>query len=193
MPLRLDRLPSPLGTLLLVFDGPALVALEFADHEPRMMQLLRRYHGADVQLESGTAGPAIRAALAAYFEGDPAALDALAVRTGGSAFQQRVWAALRAIPYGTTTSYGRLAAQLGVPSASRAVGLANGANPVSIVVPCHRVIGSDGKLTGYGGGLERKAWLLRHEAGGGAAAGAAAGALGSAAGSAARASALGAI
>ncbi|MDR3536887.1 MAG: methylated-DNA--[protein]-cysteine S-methyltransferase [Acetobacteraceae bacterium] len=160
-----DRLPSPLGTLLLVFDDAALVALEFEDHEPRMLELLRRYHGADVVLEPGTVSDAVRDAVAAYFAGHATALDGLAVRTGGSAFQRRVWDALRRIPYGTTTSYGRLAAALGMPKASRAVGLANGANPVSIVVPCHRVIGADGTLTGYGGGLPRKAWLIRHEAG----------------------------
>ncbi len=167
MRLWLDRLPSPLGTLLLVSDETALVALDFADYEPRMMTLLRRYHGAGVTLEPGVVTVAVREAVAAYFAGCATALDGLAVHTGGTAFQQRVWTALRRIPYGTTTSYGRLAATLGVPNASRAVGLANGANPVSIVVPCHRVIGSDGKLTGYGGGLPRKAWLIRHEAGAG--------------------------
>ncbi len=85
-------------------------------------------------------------------------------RLNGTEFQRRVWGELREIPLGETISYGELARRLGTPGASRAVGLANGRNPVSIVVPCHRVIGADGRLTGYGGGLERKAWLLRHEA-----------------------------
>ena len=106
---------------------------------------------------------AVSAALEAFFAGRLQAIDAVAVHTGGTAFQRRVWAALRAIPAGTTTTYGRLAAALGQPTASRAVGLANGANPVVIVVPCHRVIGADGTLTGYGGGIERKRWLLDHE------------------------------
>src|SRR5690606_5527006 len=98
------------------------------------------------------------------FEGDISALDALPVVTGGTEFQRRVWAALRQIPAATTISYGQLAARIGAPAASRAVGLANGANPVPIVVPCHRVIGANGKLTGFGGGLPRKQWLLSHEA-----------------------------
>ena len=106
---------------------------------------------------------AIAAALDAYFAGDLNALDAVPIETGGSEFQRSVWAALRAIPAGTTTGYGRLAAQLGKPGAARAVGLANGSNPIGIVVPCHRVIGADGTLTGYAGGVARKEWLLRHE------------------------------
>ena len=102
-------------------------------------------------------------AIAAYFAGDLAALDSLPVAGIGSDFQRRVWAALRTIPAGTTQSYGQLAAAIGQPAASRAVGLANGANPIGIVVPCHRVIGTSGALTGYAGGVERKAWLLIHE------------------------------
>jgi methylated-DNA-[protein]-cysteine S-methyltransferase len=99
----------------------------------------------------------------AYFAGDLSAIERLAVVTGGTDFQREVWAALRRIPAGRTLSYGALATQLGRPKAVRAVGLANGANPIGIVVPCHRVIGADGSLTGYGGGLERKRWLLAHE------------------------------
>jgi methylated-DNA-[protein]-cysteine S-methyltransferase len=100
----------------------------------------------------------------AYFDGDVRALDALPVKTQGTAFQSEVWAALRAIPVGQTRSYGQLAAAIGRPSAVRAVGLANGSNPVGVIVPCHRVIGANGTLTGYAGGLERKRWLLAHEA-----------------------------
>ena len=98
-----------------------------------------------------------------YFAGRATAFD-IPLSTAGTEFQCRVWAALREIPHGETISYGELASRLGMPGASRAVGLANGRNPIAIVIPCHRVIGADGRLTGYGGGLERKAWLLRHEA-----------------------------
>jgi methylated-DNA-[protein]-cysteine S-methyltransferase len=101
--------------------------------------------------------------LRAYFAGDLGAIDALPVRPQGTEFQVEVWAALREIPVGTTTSYGALAASLGRPKAVRAVGRANGTNPVAIVLPCHRVVGHDGRLTGYGGGLAAKRWLLSHE------------------------------
>ncbi|MBV9783545.1 MAG: methylated-DNA--[protein]-cysteine S-methyltransferase [Acidisphaera sp.] len=162
MNLLLDRVPSPIGAILLVSDGEALRALDFDEYEERMHRLLRRYYGA-CSLTRGRAAPDIRRRLSAYFDGELTAIDAIPVRTGGSAFQRQVWAALRRIPAGTTTSYGRLAAMVGAPKASRAVGLANGANPIALVVPCHRVIGADSSLTGYGGGLPRKAWLLRHE------------------------------
>ncbi len=99
----------------------------------------------------------------AYFAGDLSSFD-VPLRMTGTEFQRRVWSELQAIPYGETVSYGELARALGSPGAVRAVGLANGRNPITIIVPCHRVIGADGSLTGYGGGLERKAWLLDHEA-----------------------------
>ena len=105
----------------------------------------------------------MRAALQAWFAGDLRAFDGLSITTGGTEFQRRVWAALRDIPAGETRSYGQLAAAIGQPTAVRAVGLANGANPVGIVTPCHRVIGAGGALTGYAGGVERKRWLLEHE------------------------------
>jgi len=163
--LVVDRVPSPLGTLLLVCDGAGRVrALDFGDHESRMLRLLRRHQGARGDtLAEGRAPRAVADALGAYFAGRLDAVDGLRVHTGGTDFQRRVWAALRTIPPGATTSYGRLAAALGRPAAARAVGLANGANPVGIVVPCHRVIGANGALTGYGGGIERKRWLLEHE------------------------------
>jgi methylated-DNA-[protein]-cysteine S-methyltransferase len=164
MKLFLERAPSPIGTILLVSDDEALRALDFEDCENRMLQLLRRYCGPCTLMPGPAAGDAARR-LAAYFQGDLVALDNIPARTGGSDFQRRVWTALRCIPSGTTTTYGRLAATIGAPTASRAVGLANGANPIALVVPCHRVIGADASLTGYGGGLARKAWLLRHEAG----------------------------
>jgi len=153
---------SPIGPLTLVLDGTALVALDFEGYEARLTRLLgRRFPKA--RLIEGAVPEEIGAALAAYFRGDHTALDALKVRLGGTPFQERVWAALRQIPPGETRGYGALAATLGKPSASRAVGLANGSNPVAIVVPCHRVIGANGALTGYAGGLERKTYLLRHE------------------------------
>src|SRR5688500_16265974 len=114
-------------------------------------------------LANGDVPREIRDALTAYFDGELAAIDRIPVEAIGSEFQQRVWAELRKIPVGTTTSYGALAKKLGKPGASRAVGLANGSNPIGVVVPCHRVIGADGTLTGYGGGLPRKQWLLEHE------------------------------
>ncbi len=156
------HLDSPIGPIRLVCDGFALRALEFDDHEARLHRLLQTHYGR-YTLESGRIPASILDPLRAYFDGDFTAVDAIPVATGGSEFQRRVWAALRRIPPGTTTSYGALAASLGQPGASRAVGLANGANPVGIVVPCHRVIGANGTLTGYGGGLPRKQWLLEHE------------------------------
>jgi methylated-DNA-[protein]-cysteine S-methyltransferase len=162
MRLTFQRFPSPIGAVLLVSDGVALRALDFHDHEDRLHLLMQRQYG-EVSLEPGPVPAAILASLRAYFAGDLEATASIPVETGGTAFQRRVWAALRRIPPGATTSYGALAASLGQPGASRAVGLANGANPVAIVVPCHRVIGANGSLTGFGGGLTRKQWLLDHE------------------------------
>ncbi len=165
IPLRVqfERLQSPLGAILLATDeGGRLRLLEFADHPDRVDRILRRHFGVHETLERS--GPsAVRRALEAYFEGELGAIDAIEVETGGTAFQRQVWAALRDIPAGATEGYGALAARIGRPKAVRAVGMANGANPVGIVVPCHRVIGADGTLTGYGGGIERKHWLLTHE------------------------------
>ena len=163
MRLQLDRIMSPLGEILLACDAEGrLRALDFHDYEERMRQLLRLQYGA-LKLDTGPAPAAITGRLRAYFAGELAGLAAIPVATGGTPFQRDVWAALRRIPLGTTTTYGALAAAIGRPRAIRAVGLANGANPVSIVVPCHRVIGSGGALTGFGGGLHRKRWLLEHE------------------------------
>jgi methylated-DNA-[protein]-cysteine S-methyltransferase len=127
-----------------------------------MQRLLHAHHG-DVEVRAGSERLGVREALERYFAGDLSALDALPTQTHGTPFQREVWAALRTIPPGTTLSYGALARRLGKPNAMRAVGLANGANPIGIVVPCHRVIGANGTLTGYGGGLPRKRWLLAHE------------------------------
>jgi methylated-DNA-[protein]-cysteine S-methyltransferase len=158
--LYMDRLASPIGTLLLIHDPEGHIrALDFHDFESRMRRLLRLHYGADGNdfiLEDRTAPPAIQCALRGYFAGDLAATDALPVATNGTPFQRDVWTALRTVRAGTTLSYGTLARQLGRPNSVRAVGLANGANPVVIVVPCHRIIGTDGTLTGYGGGIDRK-------------------------------------
>lgn len=162
MKFLLSHIPSPLGTILLVSDGEALRALDFHDYEPRMRRLLRLHYGAYTLTQTQNArefGRSIRD----YFDGDMDALDRVLVRTGGTEFQRLVWGALRLVPPGTTTTYGRLAAGIDRAKGSRAVGLANGANPVAIVVPCHRVIGANAALTGYGGGLGRKAWLIAHE------------------------------
>ena len=162
MDLLLSSLPSPIGTVLLVFDGDVLCAVKFQDHEDRLHRLLRRYYGAYSLRPTRDTG-SIGESLGAYFGGDLTALDGIPVRMPGTKFQTDIWAALRQIPVGTTMSYSGLAQQIGRQAACRAVGLANGANPVGIVVPCHRVIGAGGHLTGYGGGMIRKRWLLEHE------------------------------
>ncbi|GAA0610554.1 methylated-DNA--[protein]-cysteine S-methyltransferase [Brevundimonas kwangchunensis] len=161
--LTLDRLTTPVGEVLLI-TGPegAVRALDFVGYEPRMHRLLAR-HSPGAILTDGRAPEPVRKAVLAYFDGDVRALDALPVKTGGTEFQKSVWAALRAIPIGETRSYGQLAAAIGSPKAVRAAGLANGQNPIAVIVPCHRVIGANGTLTGYAGGLERKRWLLAHE------------------------------
>jgi methylated-DNA-[protein]-cysteine S-methyltransferase len=161
--LQLDQTPSPIGIIRLVTDEEGrLRALDFEDYEARNLALLRRHYGS-AEMRGGKAPPQITQALADYFDGDLAALDTIEVATNGTAFQEAAWAALRAIPAGATRSYAQQAAAIGRPKAVRAVGLANGANPVGIVNPCHRVIGASGDLTGYGGGIERKRWLLEHE------------------------------
>jgi len=157
-----DTVDSPIGPLTLVTDARAVYALEFADVEDRLAaQLARRFGRFALRPRRDPLGA--RGKLAAYFSGDLRAIDAIAVNPGGTPFQQAVWRALRRIPPGKTSSYGRLAARLGRPAAPRAVGHANALNPVAIVIPCHRLIGSDDGLTGYAGGVERKRWLLRHE------------------------------
>jgi methylated-DNA-[protein]-cysteine S-methyltransferase len=160
---NLDRLETPIGVALLVTDGNGILrALDWDDYEPRMRELLRLQYG-DVVLRDARSPRDIRAALSGYFEGDLANLNTIKWRVAGTPFQRKAWTALPAIPPGTTMSYGALAAQLGMPRAVRAVGHANGSNPISVVVPCHRLIGANGSLVKYGGGLERKRWLLAHE------------------------------
>lgn len=162
--LHYDTIDSPIGTIVLVVDGERLCSLDYTDYEPRMMALLRKRYG-EFQLTRASDPHGFGSQIRAYFAGDYRCLDAIPVNPGGTTFQQQVWTALRTIPVGTTATYGQLAAQLGKPSASRAVGAANALNPVAIVLPCHRVIGANASLTGYAGGLQRKHWLLQHEQG----------------------------
>jgi methylated-DNA-[protein]-cysteine S-methyltransferase len=163
--LLVDRLQTPIGELLIVADRDGnLRTIDWTDHEARMRQLLDRYYGkGGYTLEAARDPGGLTRAMRAYFEGDLDVIDKLPVETPGTPFQRSVWRALRKIRRGRTISYAELARRIGKPKAVRAAGLANGQNPISIVVPCHRVIGSNGTLTGYGGGLPRKKWLLEHE------------------------------
>ena len=147
---------SPIGRLLLTSDGTALTGL--------YMEPSRKAQSIDGWIQDEAVAPisATVRQLTEYFAGTRRDFD-LPLRFQGTTFQTRVWRELTVIPYGQTWSYGQLAQRIDKPSASRAVGLANGRNPIAILVPCHRVIGADGSLTGYGGGLERKRWLLAHE------------------------------
>jgi methylated-DNA-[protein]-cysteine S-methyltransferase len=160
-----DRLPTPIGDLLIVADDEGnLRATFWTDQEEDLQRMLRRHFaGRPVELQPERNPHGVTHVIARYFAGELHAIDTLPVATAGTPFQREVWSALREIPCGTTISYGQLAARLGRPAAVRAVGLANGANPIGVVVPCHRVIGANGSLTGYGGGIERKRWLLDHE------------------------------
>ena len=160
--LQLDHIDSPIGTILIVVDGEQLCSLDFADYEQRMMTLLLRRYG-PIHLAQTIDPCGFSSHIRDYFAGDYRCLDAIPVSTGGTAFQQQVWSTLRTIPPGTTINYGEIAAKLGKPAAYRAVGGANALNPIPIVLPCHRVVGADASLTGYGGGIERKRWLLQHE------------------------------
>lgn len=160
--LRVDEVRSPVGTLFLVVRGEAVCALSFEDEWPGARELLRQRLGEPFRHEPNPAG--ITARLSAYLAGRMEALDDIAVDPGGTPFQRAVWTALRNIPPGTTASYAQLAEAVGQPKATRAVGTANGANPVAIIIPCHRVVRANGELGGYAGGVERKRWLLAHEA-----------------------------
>lgn len=163
MNLEMSELKTPIGTLRLVANGERLCALGFTDRWPQLERALEhRFSTVVLQPKKDRGGAWSR--LAAYFEGELSALEGIEVDTCGTAFQEQVWRALRRIEAGRTISYSELAHAAGHPRAVRAVGAANAANPVSIVVPCHRVIRSDGELCGYGGGVERKRWLLSHEA-----------------------------
>jgi methylated-DNA-[protein]-cysteine S-methyltransferase len=152
------RVDSPIGELMLVGDGRSLRGL-YMQSGPRPTPVRPEW------TESAAPFAGVTAQLAEYFEGRRTSFD-VALTLAGSPFERRVWALLQEIPYGETASYGELARRVGQPQAARAVGVANGRNPVAVIVPCHRVIGADGSLTGYGGGLERKQLLLDLEANG---------------------------
>jgi methylated-DNA-[protein]-cysteine S-methyltransferase len=162
MLLHYDEFNSPIGRILFATNEEAVCSLDFTGYESRMMNLLGRRYGA-VEFQRASDPLELKRALERYFAGDLHVFDATPVATGGSAFQELVWKALRTIPAGETWSYGKLARELNRPQAARAVGHANSLNPVAIIVPCHRVIGASAALTGYAGGLERKQWLLQHE------------------------------
>ena len=161
--LILDRLATPIGTALIVTDDAGDVrGFNWTDYEDDLTAwLARRYAG--VRLDEGRGAKPVREAFEAYFAGQAKALEGVTWTARGTPFQLKVWEALCTIPAGETLSYAGLAQRIGRPTAVRAVGLANGSNPVAVIVPCHRVIGSDGSLTGYGGGLPRKRWLLEME------------------------------
>jgi methylated-DNA-[protein]-cysteine S-methyltransferase len=159
--LQLDEFATPLGDLKAVWHEQRLCSLAFAEHWAAADRKLRRRFG-ELQYTPAR-NSEFRRAIAAYFAGECGVLDDIAVDPGGTPFQQSVWQALRRIPSGQTTSYAELARRIAAPTAVRAVGAANGANPIWLIIPCHRAIGSDGSLTGYAGGVERKRWLLDHE------------------------------
>jgi methylated-DNA-[protein]-cysteine S-methyltransferase len=161
----IDRLPTPAGEMIVIADAEAnLRVIDWTEHEDRMKLLLDRQYGrGNYTLKPARDPGGLTSAMRRYFKGDLSVIDKLPVKTAGTPFQRSVWKALRKIECGRTISYAELARRIGKPRAVRAVGLANGQNPVSVVVPCHRVIGSNGSLTGYGGGLPRKKWLLEHE------------------------------
>ncbi|WP_020470709.1 methylated-DNA--[protein]-cysteine S-methyltransferase [Zavarzinella formosa] len=150
---RLMFVPSPLGDVRITSDGVALTSLYLPGHG--------RTEATDIEDADDVLQETARQ-LTAYFAGKLREFD-LPLSLAGTPFQQKVWEELTRIPFGETISYAELARRVGNSNAFRAVGLANGRNPVSIIVPCHRVIGSNGKLTGYGGGLPTKEWLLKHE------------------------------
>jgi methylated-DNA-[protein]-cysteine S-methyltransferase len=166
-PLRfmIDRFQTPIGEMVIAADHDGnLRAVDWTEFDPRMQRLLTRQYGKGKFVLEPVKNPhGLADVITRYFAGDFAALDELPVKFAGTSFQRSVWQALREIPCGKTLSYSELAHKIGKPTATRAVGLANGSNPVGVIVPCHRVIGANGSLTGYGGGLERKRWLLDHE------------------------------
>lgn len=162
-----DEIATPLGDFTLVVDEAGrLHAAEWTDCAERMERSLHLLHPGGYALKRARNPGGHGAALRAYFAGDLAAIDKLTVADGGTPFQRLVWRNLRKVKAGTTMSYSDFAKRIGKPAAIRAVGAANGANPISVVVPCHRLVGADGSLTKYGGGLHRKQWLLEHEGAG---------------------------
>jgi methylated-DNA-[protein]-cysteine S-methyltransferase len=177
MKIRYTTFSSPVGPIAVAWNGNTVVCLHMEEARSRTTWKTRYRSGApvarlkeelekrfsDVELErSGVDARPVRA-LMKYFAGDRDALDSIAVDPGGTPFQAKVWSRLRKIPAGRTMTYGELAKSSGIPGAARAAGRAVGSNPIPVIIPCHRIVGSDRRLTGFGGGLERKRWLLDHE------------------------------
>jgi methylated-DNA-[protein]-cysteine S-methyltransferase len=163
--LWMEWIETPIGEMAIVSDGEGnLRATIWRERDRRLEETLQLQYGKNgFTLEKSGKRNGLAEAVRRYFAGELRVIDTLPVQMAGTEFQREVWGALREIPCGTTVSYMELARRIGRPKAVRAVGLANGSNPVGVVVPCHRVIGADGSLTGYGGGIERKRWLLEHE------------------------------
>lgn len=157
-----DEIESALGTLVIVARDERLAGLEYADCRDRMIEALTARYGR-TRFTPASDPFGFSGRIRDYLAGDLRAVDDVPVAPGGTPFQREVWAALRRIPAGTTATYAEMAAGIGRPAAPRAVGAANARNPIAIVIPCHRLVGSDGSLTGYAGGLPRKRWLLAHE------------------------------
>ena len=156
-----DTIDSPIGALTMAERAGRICLLQFGPDGPAVDVMFERWYPGEPRARQAL--PGIGGVMKRYFEGQIGVLDAIPVELNGTPFQKEVWQALRRIPAGTTISYAELAKRIGNAAAVRAVGTANGANPVAVIVPCHRVIGSNGTLTGYGGGLDRKQWLLAHE------------------------------
>ena len=159
--IALGTMETPVGTLSVAANGDRVCLVHFGADDRVRTTLRGWYPAAEIEDARDPAGAVT--ILTRYFKGDLDSLDGIDVELHGTPFQRSVWMALRTVKAGTTQSYAQLARQVGAPAAVRAVGAANGANPVAVVLPCHRIIGSDGSLTGYGGGLDRKRWLLDHE------------------------------
>lgn len=162
MRLTVSEIETPVGAVRVVTGKNGVCALDFSDRWDETCRKLERRFGS-VEFERAARIQGVTDRIRAYLKGDAKALEPIAVDPGGTPFQQRVWSALRRIPAGRTDSYGSLARRIGRPTGARAVAAANASNPISIVIPCHRVIGADGSLRGYAGGVDRKRWLIEHE------------------------------
>ncbi len=162
MKLMTDTISSEIGEILIVAHRRAMVAVDFAGYGERLKRSLRARYG-EVELKHSKDPNGYASKIRAYFAGDIDALDEIDVDIGGTPFQAKVWNELRRVRAGTTATYGEIAERVGNPKAVRAVGSTNGRNPLTLVVPCHRIIGANGTLTGYAQGLDKKRWLLAHE------------------------------
>lgn len=160
--IELAVIDTPIDSLTLAARNGRVCLLHFGADRASVHATMQRWYPSEAVAASTDPGGAADA-LVRYFDGDLDAIDKIPVEMNGTAFQKRVWDALRQVPAGKTATYAEIAVLIGSPAAVRAVGAANGANPVAVIVPCHRIIGSNGTLTGYGGGLKRKEWLLKHE------------------------------